>query len=336
MTGMPAAVRPPATSWLGILATAAAMAGLVAAPWLVDSYTISLASKVLVLGLLAMSVNLLTGVAGMPTLGQAAYFGVGAYAAALVARSVTQIGVVQLVVAIALSAAAAAVTGIAVVRARGVPFLMLTLAVGELTYSAALEWSAVTGGSDGRAAPLVVPVWGMPELRLDGYIYLWILAVFLVLFAMVAAVVRAPFGLALRGIRDNEARLRAAGYPVTHYLLGAYTLAGGLAGAAGALWVSSQHFVAPSEIGLTVSAMALIAVVLGGLGSMWGAVAGTALVVLVRDYIGGELEGRGPLLLGVVFVLAVYLLPRGLVELRDRLLRRGPRFGVRASRRGVV
>jgi branched-chain amino acid transport system permease protein len=270
-----------------------------------------------------MSINLLTGVTGLPALGQAAYFGVGAYGAALLARSVTPVGVVQVPVAALAGAAFAALTGLIVVRARGVTFLMLTFAVGELTYSAAFELDRVTGGSDGRSAPPVVPVWGMPELRLDGLVYLWILAVFLVLYAGVAALVRSPFGLALRGIRDNEGRLAATGYPVQRYLLAGYTLAGGLAGAAGALWVSAQRFVSPSDIGFGVSALALIAVVLGGMGSMWGAVAGMALVVLFRDYLGGELtgslSGRGALLLGLVFVLAVYLLPKGLAGLYTRL-----------------
>jgi branched-chain amino acid transport system permease protein len=298
----------------------AVVAALVAAPWVVDEYAISLAAKALVLGVLAMSVNLLTGVAGLPTLGQAAYFGVGAYGAALFARSVSAIGVTQVLLAAALGAAYAALTGLVVVRARGVTFLMLTFAVGELTYSAALELDVVTGGSDGRAAPHVVPFWGLPPLRLDGLVYLWVLAVFLVLFAVVGAVVRSPFGLALKGVRDNEARLVAAGYPVQRYLLAAYTMAGGLAGAAGALWVSTERFVSPSNLGFGISAFALIAVVLGGAGSMWGAVAGMGLVVLVRDYLGshlgGDLAGRGALLLGLVFVAAVYLMPKGVAGVR--------------------
>jgi branched-chain amino acid transport system permease protein len=306
----------------------AVVALLIALPWLVDSYLISLASRVLVLGLVAMSINLLTGITGLPTLGQAAYFGVGAYGAALLARSVTPVGVVQVVVAALAGAAFAALTGLVVVRARGVTFLMLTFAVGELLYIGVLELDGVTGGSDGRSAPPVVPLWGMPELTLDGLVYLWVLAVFLVLFAVVAAVVRSPFGLALRGVRDNEARLRAAGYPVQRYLLVAYTFAGGLAGAAGALWISTQRFVSPSDVGFTVSAFALIAVVLGGMGSMWGAVAGMGVVVLVRDYVGGllsgSLSGRGALLLGVVFVLAVYLLPQGVAGLVARLRPRRP------------
>ena len=300
------------------LAGGAVVAALMAAPWIADEYVISLLAKVLVLGMLAMSVNLLTGVAGLPTLGQAAYFGVGAYSAALAARGFGAVGIVQVLLAAGLAAAVAAVTGLVVVRARGVAFLMLTLAVSELAYSAAQQWRPVTGGSDGRSAPPVVPVWGLPELRLDGLVYLWVLAVFLVVFALVAAVVRAPFGLALRGLRDNEARLRAVGYPVERYLLGAYTIAGALAGTAGALWVSTQRYVSPSDLGFTVSALALIAVVLGGLGSMWGAVAGTALVVFTRDLVGSHLSGRGLLLLGAVFVLAVYLLPRGLAGLAAR------------------
>jgi branched-chain amino acid transport system permease protein len=163
----------------------------------------------------------------------------------------------------------------------------------------------------------------MSPLTLDGLVYLWALAVFLVLFALVMVVVRSPFGLALRGIRDNEARLKATGYPVQRYLIAGYTMAGGLAGAAGALWVSTQRYVSPGDVGFTVSALALIAVVLGGIGSMWGAVAGMALVVFTREYLGGQLSGawagRGALLLGVVFVLAVYLLPKGFAGLRRRV-----------------
>jgi branched-chain amino acid transport system permease protein len=298
---------------------AAVVAVLTAAPWLVNSYVISLGSRILVLGLLAMSVSLLTGITGLPTLGHAGYFGVGAYTAAIVARTLTPVGPAQLVVAAVVGGLAAALTGTVVVRARGVVFLMLTLAVGQLMYSAAVQWRAVTGGSDGRAAPPVVPFWGLAPLRLDGYVYLYVLAVFLVLFAGVTTVVRSPFGLALTGVRENEARLRAAGYPVGGYLLAGYSIAGALAGAAGALWVSTQNFVSPSDLGFSVSAMARLAVGLGGLGSMWGAVAGTALVVLTRDFIGGKLtgtlSGRGPLLLGILFVVAVYAVPGGVAGL---------------------
>lgn len=292
---------------------------LLALPWVVDAYAISMMSRVLVFGLLAISVNLLTGVTGLPTLGQSAYFGVGAYTGAIVAKEITAVGPAQLALATLAGALAAAVTGPVAVRARGVPFLMITLAIGEIAYSAAGRLDAVTHGTDGYSGvPPVVPLPGMAELRLDGLVYYYVLAFFLLMYALVAVVLRSPFGLTLRGIRDNEARLRAIGYDTTRYALAAYCLAGAVAGAAGSLYASAQRFVAPGDMGFQVAALALLAVIIGGLGSMWGSVLGAALVVLTRDYLGGKTDGHGTLLLGALFVLAVYLLPRGVAGLRLR------------------
>lgn len=301
------------------IATAVTLVALVAAPWVLDAYAVSTASKVLVMGLLAMSATLLTGVTGLPTLGQAAYFGIGAYTAALLALSGVTVGVVHIVAAAALATVAALVTGPIVVRTRGITFLMLTLAVGELLHTTAIQWGSVTGSTDGLyGVPAVQPVWGMPPLELDGLRYYYILACFLVLYLVLRVVVRSPFGLALRGIRDNEARMRATGYPVERYTLSAYCLAGGLAGAAGALWVVVQQYVSPGDLAFDVSAMALLAAVIGGLGSLWGACLGAALVVGVRTYLGGEFVGKGELMLGVLFVLVVYLLPRGIAGIAFR------------------
>lgn len=308
---------------------------LAAAPWVLDQYTISTASRILAMGLLAMSVTLLTGVAGLPTLAQAAYFGIGAYTAALLARAGVVLGPAQLLAAAAVAAAVALVTGSVVVRARGVTFLMLTLAVGELAHSAAIQWRGISGGTDGLSGiPPVVPLPGMAPLVNDGLVFYYVLAVFLALFAAVGGLTRSPYGLALRGIRDNEARLRATGYPVYQYLLVAYAAAGGLAGAAGALWVSVLRYVSPGDLSFGLAALALLAAVIGGIGSMWGACLGAALVVLVRDYVGGldvpltDYRASGPLLLGVTFVMVVYLMPHGIAgTLKDamvRLLRSGP------------
>lgn len=302
---------------------------LLALPWVLNAYLISMAARILVFGLLAISVNLLTGTTGLPTLGQAAYFGVGAYTGAIVSTSWSDLGVVQLVAATLAGAVAALLTGPVAVRARGVPFLMITLAIGEIGYSAAgrLDW--VTRGTDGFSGiPPVVAVPGTEPLRNDGLVYYYVLAVFLLLYALVALVLRSPFGLTLRGFRDNEARLRAVGYATTRYALAVYVVAGALAGAAGSLWTSVQRFVAPGDMGFSVAALALLAVVIGGSGSMWGAVLGAALVILTRDYLGGMFAGHGELLLGILFVLAVYLLPRGVAGIRR--WRRRPRPEVEA------
>lgn len=285
---------------------------LAAAPWMLDAYAVSTVSKILVMGLVAMSATLLTGVTGLPTLGQAAYFGIGAYTAALLALSGMTVGVVHLAAAAALATAVAAVTGPFLVRTRGITFLMLTLAVGELVHTLAIQWRSLTGSSDGLyGVPAVRPLWGMAPLELDGFRYYYILVCFVPLYLLVRLVVRSPFGLALRGIRDNEARMRATGYPVERYMFSAHCAAGALAGAAGALWVVVQQYVSPGDLAFDVSAMALLAAVIGGLGSLWGACLGAALVVGVRTYLGGEFVGKGELLLGVLFVIVVYLLPQG-------------------------
>lgn len=302
----------------------AVVVALLTLPWVINAYAISTASRILVFGLLAISVNLLTGITGLPTLGQSAYFGVGAYTGAIVATTLSEVGPVQLLLSALAGAVAAAVTGPVAVRARGVPFLMITLAIGEIGYSAASRLDSVTHGTDGFSGiPPVVPLPGLAPLVDDGLVYYYILAMFLILYAVVALLVRSPFGLALRGIRDNEDRLRAVGYNTTAYALVAYCIAGALAGAAGSMWTSAQRFVAPGDMGFQVAALALLAVVIGGVGSMWGSVVGAALVILTRDYLGGYFAGHGALMLGILFVVAVYALPRGLAGFRLRRRRGG-------------
>ncbi|MEV6953680.1 branched-chain amino acid ABC transporter permease [Streptomyces sp. NPDC051183] len=301
------------------LSTAAVALGLAAAPFVLGPYAIGTLSRILVFALLAISVNLLTGLTGLPTLGQSAYFGVGAYTAAIVATRLTDVGVLQLLIAAGVSALVALPTGWLAVRARGVVFLMLTLAIGEIAYSAAVNWKSLTNGTDGVSGiPPVVPLPGMSALELDGLVYFYVLAVFLALFAAVSRLGATPFALALRGIRDNERRMSAIGYPTRRYALAVYCGAGALAGVAGGLWVSVQRFVSPGDAGFEIAALALLAVVIGGSGSMRGACAGAALVWLTRDYLGNleAVAGRGPLLLGLFFVIAVYALPRGLAGVR--------------------
>ncbi|MFK0044237.1 branched-chain amino acid ABC transporter permease [Streptomyces sp. NPDC090741] len=320
-TGTIGAARTAGTSGAAgrRLSVTVAVLALALAPFVLGPYAIGTLSRILVFGLLAVSVNLLTGLTGLPTLGQSAYFGVGAYTAAIVATRLTDIGILQLLIAAGVSALVAVPTGWLAIRARGVVFLMLTLAIGEIAYSAAVNWKSLTNGTDGVSGiPPVVPLPGMSALALDGLVYFYVLAVFLLLFAAASRLGSTPFALALRGIRDNEPRMRAIGYPTQRYALTVYCGAGALAGAAGALWVSVQRFVSPGDAGFEIAALALLAVVIGGSGSLWGACAGAALVWLTRDYLGNleAVAGRGPLLLGLLFVVAVYALPRGLAGVR--------------------
>jgi branched-chain amino acid transport system permease protein len=317
-----AKVQLPARSslppWMGRTAIALVLIVLALLPFVLAPYPLGLVSRALSFALLVVSVDLLTGVMGMPSLGQVAYFGAGAYAAGLVGIHWTTNAFVQLGVGILTGALLAALTGAVAVRTAGIYFLMVTLAIGELAHRGADTMSTL-GGSNGLVGiPAVTVVPGGEPLLLQGYVYWWVFAVFLVGLGLALALSRSPLGRSMRGVRDGELRLRALGQSTYVTKLLAYTAAGGIAGAAGTAWVAQTRFVSPGDMGFEVSAFALLAVVLGGAGVLWGPVLGAGLVIFVRDWLGGYFDGRGTLLLGIVFVLAVYLLPRGIAGVRAR------------------
>lgn len=294
---------------------------LAAAPLFMAPFAVNTLTRFLAFALLAVSLDLLVGVTGLPSLGHAAYFGAGAYAAGWVSLNVTAAVPVPLLVGAGVGALAAAASGWVTVRTHGVFFLMLTLAIGELLAQVAQTWDSVTGGANGLFG-IPLPSLGGQPLTNVGFVYWYALAVFVVGFAVVWTVARSPFGAALRGIRDNEPRMRALGYPTATYKYAAFVLAGGIAGMAGALLAAQARLVTPADVGFATSAIVLLAVVIGGAGSLWGAALGAALVIGIRDFLGPSLDGHGELLLGIVFVLVVYLLPRGAAGLARARTRR--------------
>ncbi|MFE9650427.1 branched-chain amino acid ABC transporter permease [Streptomyces sp. NPDC006365] len=292
----------------------AVVALLAAAPLVLSPYPVSAMTRMLAFAVLVIGVDLLTGITGLPSLGQAAYFGVGAYTAVLVGVHITPDAMVQALAGLVMGLVAAAVTGWVAVRARGIVFLMLTLAIGESVHQVADTWSAV-GGSNGLAGMPPISLFGGPALLAAGFVYWWVLAVAVLVFAAVALVVRSPYGRTLRGIRDNEARMRALGYRPALARYGVFCLAGAVAGVGGALWAQQARFFSPGDMGFEVAALALLSVVIGGAGSLWGPCLGAALVLLVRDNLSASIGGHGPLVLGAVFIAVVFLMPRGLAGL---------------------
>lgn len=300
------------------LAVVAILAALAIAPFVLGTYGSVTLARMLVFALFAASLDLLVGVTGLPSLGHGAYFGAGAYAAGWVAIHVTRSAPVTLVAAVAVGAVVAAVAGSVAVRARGVFFLMLTLALGEIVEQLAQSWRSATGGSDG--------LYGIPATQLAGaplsdarWFAWYVLAVFVAGIAVIAGLRRAPFGATLRGIRDNEARMRALGYRTYHYKLAVFVIAGALAGLAGGLLAAQQRLVTPGDLGMASSVPALLAVIIGGEATLWGPCLGAAIVVALRDVLGPSLGGHGSLVLGAVFVAVVFLLPGGLSRIRDRI-----------------
>ncbi|MBL1286284.1 ABC transporter permease [Streptomyces sp. For3] len=305
------------------------LAVLAALPWVLDAYTLSLAGSALALGLLAVSVTVLTGYAGLPTLGQTAPFAVGAYATANLAQAGWTMGPVQIALSALAAALFSALTGPAVIRARGTTVLMITLAVGELTGAVVNRLKSVTGGADGLVGfPATQALWGGEGMFEESELYTFALVVAAVAVAVTLLVLRSPAGKLLTGTRGAEARMRASGHPVGRYLLVAHICAGALAGVGGSLMVTVQQYLSPADVGFEIAAFALLAAVIGGTTSVIGALMGAGLIVVTRDWVAGSWPGHGPLLLGVLFVAAVYLLPRGLAGLRGGSARSGPEPGL--------
>jgi branched-chain amino acid transport system permease protein len=294
----------------------AALLVLAALPLFLAAYPITLAGRILAFALLVVSVDLLTGLTGLPTLGQVAYFGAGAYSAGLIGIHLSSNVFVQLLGGSAVAALVALVTGAVAVRTSGIVFLMVTLAIGELSHKLA-DSLDVVGASNGLAGipPITVLPGGEP-LVLAGFVYWWVLAVFLLGLGAAVMVSRSPLGRSMRGVRDGESRLRALGQRTYPVKLAAYVVAGTVAGAAGTAWAAQTRFISPGDLGFGVAAIALLSVVLGGTGTLWGPVIGAAVVILVRDWLSGYVDGRGALLLGVLFVVAVYTMPRGIAGVR--------------------
>jgi branched-chain amino acid transport system permease protein len=318
-------------SWSGALARLAVLALLAAAPLFLGNFRTFLLTEILVFGLFAASLDLLIGYAGLPSLGHAAYLGVGAYAAGLLAVHQTDNAFAQIGVAVGAAAAAAVVTGLIAVRSRGIYFLMLTLAFGQLLFQLAVNWNAVTGGTNGlsMAVPKLYP--GDEDLLASiDHLYFYALIAFVLGYAVLRAVVASPFGRALQAIRENEARMSSLGYNVPLYKLAAFTVAGAVAGYAGALTAQQAKFVSPSAVSFEVSALAVVALIVGGQRSLLGPVLGAAFVYLVRDELADLFSQHWGMLLGAIFVLVVYLLPRGVVG-AGRAARRWSRARLRLS-----
>jgi branched-chain amino acid transport system permease protein len=244
----------------------------------------SLATAILVMVLFAVSLDLLTGYAGIVTLGHSIFFGVGAYGAGLIAKSGWTEPVTGLLVAATISSACALPIGLLLSRLRGLILIMTTLALGLIFYEVAKSASSITGGDDGLQGFAVAPLFGWFPWTVYGqtaffYALFWVF----ILFVFARKLTASPYGMALRGLRENFGRMQLLGGPVNYYLVVALVISGFLAGAAGALSAQTTSFVDLNVLSLDNSAAVLVMLVLGGLGRLYGAIVGVVLFMLVRD-----------------------------------------------------
>ena len=287
------------------------------------SFVVLLATRAMAFAILAMSVDLLLGYTGMASMGQAAYFGVGCYLTAVLATKF-HFGLgwdfwLVVLLGILIGAALAAVFGLFAIRAGGVYFLMITLALGQCVWGLAYRWNSLTGGDNG------INMSGRPSFGLDlsnevTFFYL-VFAFFAVSMVLMYVLVRSPFGQSLAGIRERELRMQILGYNTWLHKYIAFIIAGGFGGLAGVLWAHTNGHVSPETVVLTTSVDSLLMVVLGGAGTLVGATIGTAIVFGLREYL-STLVPWWQYALGGVYVLTILYLPMGLMGIPSRLRQR--------------
>jgi branched-chain amino acid transport system permease protein len=301
------------------VAIALAVIALATLPlWLGSNYYVNIASQILIYGIFALGLNVLVGYAGLVSLGQAGLFGISSYSLAwLVAAGAGQL--LGAVGALAMTVAVAAIFAVLALRATGIGFLMITLALGQILWGIAYRWISLTNGDNGirldaRPAPFGIP------LTKPAVFYLLTLMLFLAAVGSMAVFIRSPFGASLLGTRDQPRRMSALGYDVWRIRFLAFLLSGFWSGVAGLLYCYYNQFVSPQVLALTASAEALLMVISGGTGTLLGPIAGAALVVVMKNVASAYIE-RWNLVLGAIFVAIIIFMPEGLVPGTVRLWR---------------
>jgi branched-chain amino acid transport system permease protein len=302
---------------------AAALVALAVGPWLLARHQLSLLTDLLIFGLFAMSLDLILGYTGMLSFGHAAYFGLGAYASALVLLEFAQPVPVALLAGMLLAGAVALPVGWLSTRSTGVYFAMLTLAFAQFLYTVAYKWRSLTGGSDGIAGvPKTVLFWGGPSLASSQAFYFLAAACVVVSLVLCRALVRSPFGRALQAIRENERRFTSLGRDPRPFKLVVFVIAAVFAGLAGALFAPFRGFASPEVMFWVFSGQALMMVTMGGIGTLVGPILGAMVFILIQEILSSYTE-HWMIFTGVVFVLIVIFLPGGLVGTARRLGARG-------------
>lgn len=286
---------------------------LVVLPAVSESYTLSIIERVLIYGILAMSLNLIFGYAGLLSLGHAAYFGLGGYAVGILT---TQLGITSfwavMPASILFATIVAAIFGVIALRLRGIYFLLVTLALAQLLYSIAIKWRPVTGGFDGLMGIPLIDL-GIPGLIMTAmpYYYL-VLAFFVICVFLMYRIMKSAFGQALEGIREDEGRMQALGYNTWLHKYIAFVIAGLFAGVAGVLVAYHSNFVSPNIISVQLSCLVMLMAIIGGTTSVYGPLLGAAVVVLIQYYVSLYLPEYWPMILGAIFILSVMVLRQGI------------------------
>jgi branched-chain amino acid transport system permease protein len=306
-------VRP--AGWLAILILV-----LAAAPLALPPFFLQLLTEIAIIGLFATAFNLLMGFGGMVSFGHAAYFGLGAYACAILVKRAGWPMLAALPTAPIVAAAGALLFGVFIVRLSHTYFAMLSLAFAQIVFTVIFKWKALTGGDDG-----ILDVWPPPSLKTPAAYYYFTLAVVGLSLLALRAIVDSPFGYALRSVRENPRRARFIGINVRRHQLIAFVVSGAFSGLAGGLFAFYNGSVFPDFAYFTKSFEPLVVALLGGVQSFYGPLAGALGFKVLEWAISRQWPVYWPLFLGSIVVIVIVVLPSGFVGLAGgRLWRSRP------------
>jgi branched-chain amino acid transport system permease protein len=280
-----------------------------------------LGTRFLIMGLAAMSLNFLLGFTGVLSFGHAAYFGLGVYGAGLTIKYLLPSTLAGMAVGVLVGAAAAAIIGFLIVHLRGIYFAMVTIAFGQVFYFITYRWNDVTGGDDGLTGwhrePINLGFANIDILHNDKAFYYLALLFFAVAVAIMAALLRSPFGRTLLAIRENERRARFLGIPVDRHIWLSWLISCIFVSLAGTLYALLNNFSDPHNLHWQQSGEFVIMAVLGGMRSFWGPLIGAAIFVVLQDYVSSETQNWMSFI-GLFFVLVVLFFPRGVLGIIRR------------------
>ena len=293
-------------------------------PLILPSFYTGLCSLIFIFAIFAMSLDILQGYTGLPSLGHAAFMGTAAYTVAVLNVKVFKMchfGV-ELVGGVLSAAIVAAILGLIVLRSRGTYLLMILMASSMMLWGIAFKWRSLAGGDDGLPG-VVRPDFGWIGLNLENtaHYYYFALSIFIIAAILMYLVVRSSFGHTLLGIRESETRMQSLGYNIWLQKYIAFIVSGMFAGLSGVLLVYYNRFVSPTELHLVTSAEGLIMVILGGAGTLWGPAIGAGIIILIKNFVSGYTE-HWMIILGALYIFTVMFAPQGVYRLAKRVMKR--------------
>ena len=303
---------PKALLWLSVLVL------FVAVPWIASDYFVMMCIRVMYFGMLTLSMCFLAGELGVVSLMQASFFGISGYFIAILQTRYQIPFPIPPLVGIGVAVLFAALTGLLVIRVRGIYFLMLTLVLGQLVWALASQWASVTRGDSGITDIFAPVIFGVSTEQSKGAFYLFQLFFFCGVITFLAALKRSPFGLMLRGVRDSESRMAMLGYPVSLLRYMAFVFAAFVAAIGGVFFAYFTGLINPHSVSLTTNVETLLSAILGGIQTLFGAVLGT-VILKTLDLVLSGITQRYLLVMGILFLIVIMFAPQGAAGALKRL-----------------